>query len=423
MKQIHAVIVPLFMALGLAGAARGQSLIVNFDDYTLTEANSPLVVSHVIIQNNGTLFLEPGAELVITGKHNDMPLHLLHGGRLVAAGTVEKPVIIRQSAPNSNVVAERWGGEEHGTIIDLNHTIWDLGVSRLVLLDFPDENYPDAFPIMIARDSIIRSAAPTPSWEEWGWEWDWQFHVGPMILSLTDALGGTSPTHLLMEDCLIESSTITAIGIGDNNFLEMKRCVVIGIQQDVEEWDGWRLGIQAADWGMPSRIRVNDCRFVGNTAAIGQFGEGYNGHRIVEIAGSDFSQTPYMLIDYGHQNLFLSVVDSHISPTHIDGAWTPSALTFTRCYMEDGPPYSNSPDDEIVIDPLVESPFRHADINGDGRTDYADLQELMKVLAGQGSPEPIHDIDGDEAVTIRDAALLRAYVDGVLLFLPPQEAP
>src|SRR5690606_4319638 len=121
-----------------------------------TEEESPLIVSHVIIQNNGTLFLEPGAELVITGKLDDRPILLRHGGRLVANGTQEKPAIIRQSAPNSNVVAERWGGEDHGTIIDLNHTIWDLGVSRLVLLDFPEKNYPDAEPIMISRNSIIK---------------------------------------------------------------------------------------------------------------------------------------------------------------------------------------------------------------------------------------------------------------------------
>jgi hypothetical protein len=418
MNQLRAVVASLILALGLTGGAWGQSLIVNFDDYTLTEEDSPLIVSHVIVQNNGTLFLEPGAELVITGKQDDRPLWLRHGGRLVAAGTAEKPVIIRQSAPNSNVVAERWGGEDHGTIIDLNHMIWDMGVSRLVLIEHPEENYPDAEPIMIARNSVIKSAPP-PASEDWDW-WDWEFFMGPMIASVGDVYGHgfTPPMHLLFEDCLIASPTVTAIGISNNQVLNMRRCVVQGAR--IEE--GPRFGILVSDWDRTSLIRIEDSRFVGNSAAIGHFGEAYEGHRAVQISGSDFSQPPHLLMDFGYGNLFLSVEDSHVTRTYIEDDWSPRTMVFTRCFSEDGPPYTDTPGNEIVIDPLDESPFRHADINGDGRTDYADLRELMKVLAGEGDIEP-DDIDGDGDITIRDAALLRAYVDGTLLFLPPQEAP
>jgi hypothetical protein len=337
MKQLWVVAAAL-LSTAMAAGAWGQSLIVNFDDYVLTEAESPLVVSHVIIQNNGTLFLEPGVELVITGKLDDRPLWLRHGGRLVANGTQEKPVIIRQSAPNSNVVAERWGGEDHGTIIDLNHTVWDMGVSRLVLLENPEENYPDAEPIIIARNSVIRSSPPTrpDEWEDW-WEWveDWESNPGPMIMSV-GAISGqwyASPMHLLFEDSLLFSPTVTAIGIADNQVLTMRRCVVQGAHLE----DGFRFGIQVIDWWAGSLIKVEDSRFVGNIAGIGHFGEAHGYVRIVQVSGSDFSQTGFFLMEMGYGPFSLSVEDSHIWETYIDSTFEPRTMVFTRCFSEDGP--------------------------------------------------------------------------------------
>ena len=422
----------LILMLGLAGVARGQYLLVNGETYTLTEQESPLVVGYVSVINGGSLILEPGSELVIAGVNSSgVSLYLRNNGRLVSSGTKEKPAIIRHLAPNGKVVAERCGGCWLSNVLLLEHTIWDLGVSRVGLFVSAHPSNPD--PMLIARNSIIMSKAPRSEevwfevYEEEDIEWDeeddfrWnelnELAATSMIFSVTWESQWDVPTRLVFEDTLLWSSKISALGLGPLNRLEMSRSVVLGSFSENQ----LQFGVNVIAWETQPMIQIQESRFAGFFAGIGMMETELAdaSQAIIHIDGSDFSGTELLLADYGFSPLSMIVEDSYITQSFLEHAdAVPRNLRFTRCYSEIDPPYTSAPEAEDVIDPLDESPFRHADINGDGRTDFADLRELMKALAGEIGSEPEHDIDNDGDITIRDLALLRSYVDGSLLFLP-----
>jgi hypothetical protein len=404
----------LLLLLASGTSALGEELGLANTEYILTEEDSPLVLTSLYLAQNGIMRLEPGARLVIapTGYGGGIEIR---GGRLIAEGTPEKPARIEiGSVTNESSI---WLSPHHSErrALSLEHTIWDMGPSRMVISSEGDGS--ETVPLVSIRNSILISTASRD-----------YYHDAMFVLEG----GGIEP--IVFESTLFSSSTNAALRlIATNRPVEMRRCVftagpypqslsAINIGQFPSPYPAW----------IDSALLLEDCRFSGFESAIrvGMLSSDEEVQLAITIRGSDFSTSGLLArVDSTDTPLEFHVEDSHVAPVHFGLVEEPRAqLSFLRSYIAEGEDFSNAPVVTTVNNPLDHSPFRSADINSDGIVNHNDLRILMDVISGALDVEELDDpgmldMDGDGGIGLRDLAVLQAYAEGTLNFLPVEEVP
>lgn len=387
---------PLFVALYATCWSEAPWLVVDGEDMTITSADSPVEVSGVSI-HEATLTLGPGAELIFSGEEYS-PLEIYHG-RLVAMGTREEPARIRLNVDYDFYISGEQGQWDlitlHYTILDVNDSSIHLDLHRLW-----DSNRSQ----MVTKNCLVWGGEYTPpSWT----------HRNGMIV------GGH---RMEFTDTVFVSPQRTAIFSGAiGGSWRFDRCVFLGGHPTEGAF-----GINLYESNQTT-VRIKDCRFDGFSYAISvkDVWAVPGNYDTLDISGSDFSGSAHLLWATGASGPFIANIrDSHLETSVLNNPGDMDIrFDLERCFIEIGTPMSNAPKVHHVVQPLTESPFHHVSFDADVFATHEDVRILAEVVAGviESTSVPNHeqlDIDGDGEITMNDLGLLRAYVEGNLLFLP-----
>jgi hypothetical protein len=399
------------LMIGLCPAQ--NSITLWNEEKVITEEDSPFVVEYVYIADDGVLRLEAGAHLVIRPSPDHMNPLLISDGQLIANGTAERPVTIEHEGVYFYPI-EIATSDDNPPALQLNHTHWKLGPNNVTI-----SAWENLHPIVIVRNSVIESSYHTSPASSLG---------GPRAAF---ELWAESSYHLSFEDTVFLLPNAQAF-FADGGWpsIELRRCIIVGGSFD--------RALPAIDVSIPwghdviPKVVLDQCRIAGYESAIRMSGSityPYLSARI-RISDCDLSETSLSVETFSTTYpLEITVKDSHITPMRFwnsyDGLIT---VDIARCHVTNNVFPTNRAQDTTIHDPVTAPPFRHADINSDGRTGLADLQLLQDVLAGLIEPDDVPDpsaldVDGDGHIDIRDLAVLRAYVDGFLAFLPGDVQP
>lgn len=357
---------------------------------TWTLANSPYYVTNTTVSDGVTLVVEPGVELRFASNHG-----IVVYGKLVADGTLADPIVFRVTDPTWQVGGITLSDSDPGTILDscrftnfAGITITGTGASHSPTIsnnflscisNYTGITITDSNPVVISN--TIRA-----------------YHG--IYVSCNNAY------RLLpvIQENALSSNQSTQVGYGvwffaryqPNLEFTVDRCHMRGFERGIFYQNNNSSSSNA--WN--NTYRTKECILYNNLYSI------YH-----------FNYSP----SYGSYNA--TTDDCWIDNVYISGAPITTITCTSNYWTAAVPDRCNTTSQIEYVSDRGSNHFEEGDVNGDGDTDQADVEMVMEYLVGSRTLGSLPnaadaDADGDADVDMRDATLIRAFYEGLLLEIP-----